>query len=207
VTDGRSARAEAQRHERRREILDAAQRVFAERGYHGTSISDLVDAAGIARGTFYRYFDSKQQIFAELLDRLLTDFRDSVVGVDTRPGAPPIHEQLVATVHRVFHAARSHRTVARLIFREAMAVDEAFDERVLAFETRLHAYLRQSLDNGIAMGLLRPHDTDIAASCVYGSIRQLIYRLTASDPPAEDDQLHDAASEVVTFALRGVLTA
>ena len=87
--DGRSARARALREERRAQILDVAVQVFADKGYHGTSITDLVEAAGVARGTFYLYFDGKHVIFLELLDDLLQRFRGSVRGVGWAVCAAP----------------------------------------------------------------------------------------------------------------------
>src|SRR5207249_12064076 len=65
--DGRVERAEKQRRERRANVLQTARRVFSAKGYHDTSISDLIEAAGIARRTFYLYFISKRAIFEELL--------------------------------------------------------------------------------------------------------------------------------------------
>lgn len=52
--------------ERRNEILTAARRVFEERGFVETRVADIVDAAGVAQGTFYTYFDSKDAVFREL---------------------------------------------------------------------------------------------------------------------------------------------
>ena len=54
--------------ERRREILDAAMRLFAERGYDAVSMRDISRAAGITAGLCYHYFDSKQKLFAAALD-------------------------------------------------------------------------------------------------------------------------------------------
>ena len=51
----------------RRRLLDAAERVFGELGYHEASIVKVADAAGVAAGTFYLYFDSKKSIFDELV--------------------------------------------------------------------------------------------------------------------------------------------
>ena len=51
----------------RRRLLDAAEQVFAELGYHEASIVKITEAAGVAQGTFYLYFDSKQAIFDELV--------------------------------------------------------------------------------------------------------------------------------------------
>lgn len=53
--------------ERRRQLLDAAAALFTERGYAQTRIADICDAAGVAKGLFYWYFDTKQALFADLV--------------------------------------------------------------------------------------------------------------------------------------------
>lgn len=60
------------------EILDAAETLFYERGYHQTMISDIVKKIGVAQGTFYYYFSSKEEIVEALLNRHLTKFRDEI---------------------------------------------------------------------------------------------------------------------------------
>ena len=74
--DGRVARAERLREERRTQILGACRRVFARRGYHSSSIQEILDEAGIARGTFYAHFDSKQAA----LEEILTEFLEGLPG-------------------------------------------------------------------------------------------------------------------------------
>lgn len=183
--DGRTLRAKAQREERKAQILDAAMGVFAENGYHRSSISDLVTAAGVARGTFYLYFDSKQAIFLELLDRLLSRFRDSVQGVDTAVDAAPLDLQLELIVGGILRAATQSQTVAQIIFREAVGLDEPVEARLRAFEAELHGYLVAALDNGVRLGMLRDLDTDVVATCFYGSLRQVMYRYVVhqTEPP------------------------
>lgn len=66
--DGQPLTARGQR--TRRRLLDAAEAVFADLGWYDASITKITDAAGVAQGTFYRYFPSKQAIFSELLDDL-----------------------------------------------------------------------------------------------------------------------------------------
>jgi AcrR family transcriptional regulator len=55
----------------RAKLVDAAWSVFEEHGYLGTSVQDIADRAGVAYGTFYRYFGSREAIFAEVVDRLI----------------------------------------------------------------------------------------------------------------------------------------
>ena len=64
-TDGRALKAKGL--ETRRRLLDAAERVFGELGFYDASIVKITEAAGVAQGTFYLYFSSKQQIFEELV--------------------------------------------------------------------------------------------------------------------------------------------
>ena len=71
--DGRILRANARREHRRALILDSAVETFSTKGYHQTRVADIIKSAGIARGTFYLYFESKNAIFLELLEGLLDE--------------------------------------------------------------------------------------------------------------------------------------
>jgi AcrR family transcriptional regulator len=57
--------------DRRERILDNASELFAAKGYHGTTIDEIVQATGIAKGTFYIYFDSKEELLVEVIKRLI----------------------------------------------------------------------------------------------------------------------------------------
>src|SRR5271166_5979005 len=75
--------------ERRRRILDSAKRVFAARGYHDTNISHICDDLGIARGTLYQYFRSKQDVFTAVIEELLDRVRRFVETAPRLPELPP----------------------------------------------------------------------------------------------------------------------
>lgn len=65
------ARTVKEHGERRREIVTTAEHLFYEKGYTETSVRDIIDAVGIAKGTFYHYFDSKADLLDELIERIL----------------------------------------------------------------------------------------------------------------------------------------
>ncbi|MCI0356492.1 MAG: TetR/AcrR family transcriptional regulator, partial [Acidobacteria bacterium] len=66
-----TASTRAVRTDRRAQILRAAKQVFSQKGFHTASVSDIIERAGIARGTFYLYFESKRDVFDKLLEDLL----------------------------------------------------------------------------------------------------------------------------------------
>ena len=201
-TDGRTLRAKAKRARRRRNVLDAALRVFSANGYHQTRISDIIEEASIARGTFYLYFDSKNAIFHELLDLLLERIRSNVVGVDLEDGAPPVREQLLGSVRGVFEAFRDDRALAKFILREAVGIDAEIDEKLESFHNHLHGWLSASLANGQRIGLIREIDTELVAWCILGSVRQSLQLvLDHSDDALDLDHL---AEVILDYNLQGI---
>ncbi|MGF1468660.1 MAG: TetR/AcrR family transcriptional regulator [Sandaracinaceae bacterium] len=198
--DGRSRRAARKRAERRRKVLDTALGVFSEKGYHQTRVTDIIDAAQISRGTFYLYFDSKNAIFHEILDQLLAEIRANMVGVDLEPGAPPVRDQLFASVRRILRMFRQNPGLTRVVLREAVGLDEEVDRKLRAFYVSLHAWLVESLQNGQTMGFIRPLDPDPVAWCILGSVKELLERMV-EDEGAEER----LALVVMDYNLQGIL--
>ena len=204
--DGRTSRASTQRENRRAAILKAALRVFGRKGYHHTHVSDIIDAAGIARGTFYLYFESKNAIFLELLDQMLLELRANVVGVDTTEGNPPMEAQLVETVRRILNTVANNRLLTNLIVREAVGLDYEVDSRLRDFYGSILLYIRDALDEGKRMKILRDFDTEVAAMCVLGTIKQFMEQLVMMEPDEDELDIDRMALDVLDFNLRGLLS-
>src|ERR1019366_7961860 len=97
--------------ERRRRILECAKDVFSRRGYHETNISHICEAMGIARGTLYQYFTSKKDVFAAIVEEMLTRVREAVARepvVRIPPGFRPTRDQVLqytaSSLQRVLEA-------------------------------------------------------------------------------------------------------
>ncbi|MCB9677229.1 MAG: TetR/AcrR family transcriptional regulator [Alphaproteobacteria bacterium] len=202
TVDGRTKRAEASREQRRAQILERALGVFAEKGYHGASVSDVVKAAGVARGTFYLYFDSKEAVFLDLLDELLATLRAGVGGMDVSRGAASMEDQLQGIVVRLLQTTESNRELTRIIFREAVGLDAAVDAKLREFHDGLHAWLVVALRVGAQLGLVRENDPEIVATCVIGMVRETIHRyVVQSDAPFDADAV---ARGLVKLAVDGL---
>lgn len=190
AVDGRTRAAIKKRARRRKTVLDAALRVFSTKGYHQTRISDIIEEASIARGTFYLYFDSKSAIFLELIDLLVQRIGENVVGVDLGPDAPPMRDQILVSVRRVLGAFQKDRSLAKLILREAVGIDEAVDKKLDDFYRHLHTWLQMSLENGQRIGFVKAIDTVNISWCILGSVKELIW-LVLDQPKADLDHLSE----------------
>ena len=203
ATDGRTLRARSKRAARRAEVLNAALAVFAKKGYHGTSISDIIDRAGIARGTFYLYFRNKRAIFEELLSSFLGRIGEAVHRVTLEEGAPPPDVQIRDNVTRVFDVLLTEADFTRLLLRQAMGQDPEFDKYLSAFYDRILDLIQGALELGQQLGLVRPCNTRIAASCLLGSIKEVTAQILRR-PEDWQDKRDLLVDEVLRFALQGL---
>src|SRR4029077_15985146 len=87
----------------RRRLLETAQKVFAERGFYATRVDDIVAAAEVSHGIFYRYFGSKSEILRILADRALHElgemYQDICSSIDLDGGS--VHDSLVEWLGRL----------------------------------------------------------------------------------------------------------
>ncbi len=216
-SDRRTERAAATRAERRATILAGARRVFAAKGFHDTSVSDIVQEAGVARGTFYLYFESKSTVYHALLDELLGELRRTVRGVDSSANAAPITTQIRAIVRQVLATLASQRDLARILFRDAVGVSPEVDEKLDSFYSSLESWVARSLENGIALGFLRPIDSRAASACLVGAVKHVVETRLLAAPsitlartekyswPADRDNIDALAESIVLFLAPTVL--
>lgn len=200
--DGRSTRAEAARSARREEIVAAASGVFSEHGYHNTTVARVIDAAGISRGTFYLYFDSKETLFLELIERFVLRIVEVVTIVDVGCADPTA--EILANVRRVVDVVFENRDLTVLVFRQNMGVNPEVDARLLRLYGFLHEMVEGALINGARSGLTREVDAPIVATALIGAMKEIFYRYLVVDPVSEPDR-EGVARALLDFGLRGLL--
>lgn len=204
AVDGRVRRAAEKRERRREEVLQAARRVFATHGYHATSISHLIDEAGIARGTFYLYFDSKKAIFDELLEQFFALMTREVRTVDVSPGASPPRDQLTSIVRHVLSSLVANGDLTRILLRETYGLDDDFDRKLAGFYGRLLALIQHSLETGVKLGLVRDGDTQLRAHMILGTVKELVDCLLMRAERGELVDIDAATREALDFNLNGL---
>lgn len=103
---------------RKEEIVAEATRLFAERGYEGTSMGDLAESVGLRKASLFHHFESKDSLYATVLGQLLDSVRSALAGAVISEGSFAQRlDTLVDSVTGIF-GAQPH--AARLLFREAM---------------------------------------------------------------------------------------
>lgn len=184
------------RHQR---ILDAAARVFATKGYHGTLVDEIAEAADTSKGGVYFHFPNKQAIFLALLDRLANLLRDRIevaVAHETTPVA-----RADAALRVVLQTFASHRRLARLFMIEALGAGPEFNARMIHIRASFAALIQTHLDQALAEGAIAPLDTRTAAAAWFGAVNEVVIHWAMDDHAG---RLEDSYPTIRTMLLRGL---
>ena len=191
---------------RRRQILSGALGVFASKGYHAASVSDIIEAAGIARGTFYLYFESKRAIFDAILDVIFEKVDEQILAVvlPENGEGEGVLAQVEGNVRRLCRLFLGNRDMVRILMAEAVGLDEAACARLTEFFGRLGSWMAESLQDGVDAGIVRPCDTAVTAHALTGMIRGVFWAWAMGLVDLDEDTF---VSEIMTLLLGGVLVA
>lgn len=118
--------------DRRRQILDVALTAFSNRGYHNTSMNDIADALSMTKPVVYQYFDSKRELYLELLHEVSEELVASVTEVLTASGEP--RQQVERGIIAYFTWVSSNPEAFSLLFDSSERVDVEVDDIVSEFE-------------------------------------------------------------------------
>jgi AcrR family transcriptional regulator len=153
---------------RRLQLIDTALDVFAAKGLEAATVKDLSDAAGVAQGLLYHYFPSKEALLEAVLERhyFLPEIRRILSADRHRPAA----EVLLEVARGFARVMDENRSVMQLMLREAPS-NPLIAERIERSRREGVRLLSEYLQSRVAMGELRPHDSDAAARLLmYGVV-------------------------------------
>lgn len=158
-------RAERKRVEAKRELVDGALEVFAERGYHATRVADITTYLGVGQSTFYKHFNNKRDVVQHVLDQQLANALDAVAEENSAAAAKSLDEY-VAQARRIavglFSALIDDPRALKVLIFEAASVDPELTHRWNGILDSARAVIAEYYRHGAAKGYFR-EDIDVAA--------------------------------------------
>ena len=176
-----------------RKILDAAREEFGERGFSDSSIVGITQRAGVALGTFYTYFDSKEALFHALVRDMSEQVRDSVGPAMTNARDALDGERRALEAFLRF--AHDHRDIYRIIDEAEFVEPSAYREHYETTATRIAARLAAARDKGEIKGSFSDEELDVLAWGMMGANVFLGLRFAVWDD-ADGDKVAEAMSKV-----------
>ncbi len=199
-------RRERNRQERTRVLCEAALPLFLERGVTQTSIEDITRAAGVAKGSFYRYFDDKGSLVETLVGPLARPVLRALDDALTRIDAARTPEELNAAYEGLGAAALP------LLFTDAPLMQLFLQERLSAphpERAAIASFSDEITERAIAMteaakrqGLLAPVDARISARVVLGAIYELLLAQLSGHDLGDPTQVATSLVQIVMDGVR-----
>lgn len=195
-----AARADRQA-DRRRQILEAAVKVFAEKGFHASRVRDIAEEAGIAYGLVYHYFESKEDLLESIFRTTWTEMLARVREVE-QAGVPAAEEvrQVSALILRTW---RRDPNLVRVLVREITRnqhVQREVEEISEAMKA-LEGIVRRGQESGEFRADLDPR---LAAAIFYGALEEVLSGWVLGQLPDRDEDITRAEQNVVAVLTGGL---
>ena len=191
--------------DRREQIIDAAMRVFAQKGYSKATNKDIAREAGITTGLIYYYFDSKEALLKAILEarsplKLMTTFPPQALALPPEQFFPMLIRQVLDIIEGEDMIGLLQVMIPELLHNPAMsAIPTSLFPRIFAF-------LGNYIEAKIASGELRPLDASLTAQVLIGSMIGFVLRRQLLRDPIALAYTHEQIAQAVAEPfLKGIL--
>ncbi len=190
--------------ERRREaILAAAKRVFATKGFHATTISDIAKEVGLSYGSIYWYYDSKEALFDALMEaegHALRQYINKALRA-TPPGSPP-DAPFRSAVRATFEFFEADKALVKLLFRDSYALGDRFERHLFDIYEGFVKDIEALISAAQQAGYIADYPTRMVAFSIAALIGQIAHRRLVTDDGLEAGVIADF---VVSLLMNGLL--
>jgi AcrR family transcriptional regulator len=165
----------------RNRILDSALEVFARKGYHDSSVDEIVTHSGTSKGSVYFHFPNKQRLFLALVDKFASLLERRVK--DAIEGEAEGIRRVDAALHATLSTFGQYRPLAKILLVQAVGLGSVFEEKRMEVHERFVRLIRTYLDQAVAVGDIAPLDTELTAHAWMGAINQLVIQWVYTGQP------------------------
>jgi TetR/AcrR family fatty acid metabolism transcriptional regulator len=165
-------------------ILDAALNVFSRKGYHDSSVDEIVDESHTSKGSVYFHFPNKQTLFLALVDKFADLLERRITEAISQ------HDEGIARVSAALQACLEtfgkYRPLAKIMLVQAVGLGAIFEEKRLEINQRFISLIQTYLDEAIAVGDITATDTEVVATAWMGAIYQVVIQWVYTGEPEPD---------------------
>ncbi|HON77837.1 MAG TPA: TetR/AcrR family transcriptional regulator [Spirochaetota bacterium] len=189
--------------DRKNHIIHCAKELFVSKGFHNTSITDIVDQANIARSTFYAHFDNKMDIFSILVDTFSGILLNAILGINISKAEKQreLTDEIKAMTIVLVDAFENNRDLASLLITAPQGHDNNFDRKISEFYSAILQAIRTLLVEGIEGNTIKKLEPDITSYAILGSIKQILIQWLIYE---EIENIYEVLDDIIKFHLYGI---
>lgn len=181
----RRASSEDEKARRRESLLAAAKKVFAQKGFHATTMGDVAKAGRSSYGTVYWYFPSKDALFHELMDSEQEALRHHIVTAVAASDATDLTGTLEAAIRATFEFFEADKATVKLLFRDSYAMGDRFEKHLLTIYQGFISDLADLIGEAQSRREIVEAPASVVAFSIAALVGQLAHRRLSTDDGLE----------------------
>ncbi|MBI4228078.1 MAG: TetR/AcrR family transcriptional regulator [Deltaproteobacteria bacterium] len=185
------------REHRREQILKIASELFSEKSYHDVTVDEIADAAGVAKGTIYLYFPSKERLYLEILEDSFEAIESLLEKEIAKSDPSPVKLKKVLSL--IFEFYLMNLDVLRILSRDETHLIREHFEFTEHWRLRRIKLYEKILEKGQKEGSFRPLNTRLIALIIFGLVRSVMFFYKT------DESAKEIAEDVFSIISEGIL--
>lgn len=189
----------------REAILNSARKVFTEKGFYHTSISDIIRETGLSRSTFYLYFENKEEIFSKLAAHLYQLLLADLIRLNKEVKSSKINfkKNIEENLISLFKTLYQHQDLLKIIIQSPLGLNPEFDKIVFKYQKIFYQAIYDIIERGKQYKIVKVENPHLAAQIIFGGIKEIINNWNSKETKEED--LEKQAIEIVKIFQYGVI--
>jgi AcrR family transcriptional regulator len=188
----------SKRANRRKEIIRVASKLFSEKSYHDVTMEEIAEKVGVAKGTIYLYFDSKEKLYLEILEDSYQDI-ESLIKKEIAK-SDPAPQKLKKVLNLIFGFYRQNLDILRILSRDETHLIREHYEFTEHWRLRRLRLYERILEKGVKEGSFRPINTKLTALVIFGLVRSVMFFHET------DKSVEEMVDEVFSLIGNGILS-
>ena len=176
--------------------MEAAEALFAEKGYHDAAMDEIVRRTSVSKGGLYFHFPSKERLFFAVMDhlghRLLRRIEDRIGREETGI------DRLQVALTTALEVLGKRRRIAKLLLVQGYSMGNSFEKKRVEIYSGFASLIEENLDRAVAEGSIRPVNVRIASYIWVGAINEVLIRWLYTGSP---DPVREALPELKKILL------
>ena len=191
---------------RKEQILKVAEKIFSMNGYYETFVEDIIKEAKVGKGTFYRHFKSKEDLYITLLKKILIDWEKNAFIDPAQLKSYNISDLFKEIIKRSIKFFAENEDLCNIYVRVSPGLTQ-FETYINGFERQMLEYITIYLQEGVKLGIVRSDlNIELTSNIIAGAyLRVGYYYFVLNKSRGTEINIDDVSNDFLNFIMKGIL--
>ena len=191
---------------RKEQILKVSEKIFSRKGYYETFVEDIIKEAKVGKGTFYRHFKSKEDLYITLLKKILIDWEKNAFIDPAQLKSYNISDLFKEIIKRSIKFFAENEDLCNIYVRVSPGLTQ-FETYINGFERQMLEYITIYLQEGVKLGIVRSDlNIELTSNIIAGAyLRVGYYYFVLNKSRGTEINIDDVSNDFLNFIMKGIL--